>query len=115
MSLEDEKGRGRKISIDATSLSTIKDVVLTSALKGHRFDSFDELSLALRRVLSGLHSKWYKDMVDQWMARHDNCITCIGDYLEKKTDVRIGLSNTTSYDVNMCLVMLPACPLQTVC
>jgi histone-lysine N-methyltransferase SETMAR len=57
--------------------------VVKSALKGTRFETFEHLSNATQRVVSQLDEEWYIDMFQQWLARHEKCITCGGDYLEK--------------------------------
>lgn len=57
--------------------------VVKSALKGQRFDSFQELSNAIHRVVYDLESEWFRDMFDQWIERHNKCISVQGDYIEK--------------------------------
>jgi histone-lysine N-methyltransferase SETMAR len=58
--------------------------VVKAALKGKRFDSFKELSYAAQTVVSGLDSQWYKDTYKQWIARHQKCIACDGEFFEKR-------------------------------
>ena len=57
--------------------------VVKSALQGHRYDNFQELSYAAQRVVSGLEADWYVNMFDQWIARHEKCVRLRGDYIEK--------------------------------
>ena len=41
--------------------------VVESVLKGHRFDSFQELSYELHRVVSSLDSMSFTDLFYQWI------------------------------------------------
>ena len=54
-----------------------------SELKGYRFDDFEELGLAIQRVVASLSEDWYQDMFAQWVSRHRKCVTTCGDYVEK--------------------------------
>lgn len=57
--------------------------VVKSALKGRKFDSFHELSVAVQCVVAGLDQRWYKSVYEQWIRRHRKCVDLCGDYVEK--------------------------------
>jgi histone-lysine N-methyltransferase SETMAR len=54
-----------------------------SALKGRKFDSFQELSFATQKVVADFDQEWYRAVFDQWIYRHHRCIELGGDYVEK--------------------------------
>jgi hypothetical protein len=45
-----------------------------SALKGWKFDSFQELSFATQKVVADFDQEWYGAVFDQWIYRHHRCI-----------------------------------------
>lgn len=57
--------------------------VVKSALKGRKFDNFYELSVAVKTIVKSFDEGWYKDVFRQWIQRHNKCIDCNGDYIEK--------------------------------
>jgi histone-lysine N-methyltransferase SETMAR len=56
---------------------------IKSHLKGRRFESLQELSMATREVTSQYKSSWYADVYRQWVHRHQRCIEHAGAYFEK--------------------------------
>ena len=56
---------------------------IKSQLKGRRFESLQELSVATREVTSQYDSSWYADIYRQWVHRHQRCIQHAGAYFEK--------------------------------
>ena len=57
--------------------------IVKSALKGHRFDSFQKLLYAVHCVVSDLGSMWITDMFDQWISWHQKRISVQVGYIEK--------------------------------
>lgn len=57
--------------------------VVKTALKGQKFDDFQELSLAAQNVVSTFDEQWYLDTYQQWIERHKKCIASEGEYFEK--------------------------------
>lgn len=57
--------------------------VLKDQLRGHRFDSKDELKTATQRIVQQFDSKWYEDTFSMWIRRTQKCVTINGDYVEK--------------------------------
>ena len=54
--------------------------VLKSALKGRRFDTLHE---AIYQEVAKFDSVFYRDVFAQWIRRHEKCVSCSGDYIEK--------------------------------
>lgn len=57
--------------------------VVKSALKGRKFDDFNELSFAAQNVVASFDRQWYIDIYEQWIERHKKCIASNGEYFEK--------------------------------
>ena len=56
-----------------------------SQLRGIRFASKQELTVAAKRIVSSFDAGWYRDRdtFDKWISRHIKCIRVRGDYVEK--------------------------------
>ena len=54
-----------------------------SQLRGIRFASNQELTVAAKRIVSSFDADWYRDTFDKWISRHIKCIRVGGDYVEK--------------------------------
>ncbi|XP_052223523.1 histone-lysine N-methyltransferase SETMAR-like [Dreissena polymorpha] len=54
-----------------------------SQLRGIRFASKHELTVAAQRSVSSFDADWYRDTFDKWISRHIKCIRVGGDYVEK--------------------------------
>ncbi|XP_052238768.1 histone-lysine N-methyltransferase SETMAR-like isoform X2 [Dreissena polymorpha] len=54
-----------------------------SQLRGIRFASKQELTVAAKRIVSSFDADWYRDTFDKWISRHIQCIRVGGDYVEK--------------------------------
>ena len=57
--------------------------VLKSALKGRRFDTLHELSQAVYLEVAKFDGVFYRDTFSQWIVRHEKCVSCSGDCIEK--------------------------------
>ncbi|KAH3748888.1 hypothetical protein DPMN_183377 [Dreissena polymorpha] len=45
-----------------------------SQLRGIRFASKQELTVAAKRIVSSFDADWYRDTFDKWISRHIKCI-----------------------------------------
>ncbi|KAH3874887.1 hypothetical protein DPMN_038142 [Dreissena polymorpha] len=54
-----------------------------SQVRGIRFASKQELTVAAQRIVSFFDADWYRDTFDKCISLHIKCIRVGGDYVEK--------------------------------
>jgi histone-lysine N-methyltransferase SETMAR len=57
---------------------------IKAQLKGHRFQSLNELVQATQTITRQYGADWYKNIYRQWIHRHQRCIEHAGAYFEKE-------------------------------
>ena len=57
---------------------------IKAQLKGHRFNSLQELQTETLRITRHYDSSWYSGIYQQWVHRHRRCVESKGAYFEKE-------------------------------
>lgn len=52
-------------------------------LRGHRFESLEELRGAVQANLASFGREWYASTFADWVRRHQRCVEVGGEYFEK--------------------------------
>lgn len=56
---------------------------LKRPLRGHRFDTIEEIKAESKKVLKAIPEKDYSDCFEEWKKRWHKCILSAGDYFEE--------------------------------
>ncbi|KAH3748889.1 hypothetical protein DPMN_183378 [Dreissena polymorpha] len=64
----------RHIRPDLTPMDFRVFPKVKSQLRGIRFASKQELTVAAKRIVSSFDADWYRDTFDKWISRHIKCI-----------------------------------------
>jgi len=56
---------------------------LKGELRGCRFETLDELKLAVQSEVGRFEPDWYPTLYQKWVERHENCVRADGEYFQK--------------------------------